>query len=316
MTDSSEGSLPSKTVLEVDESSAFSTPTKQQGEAQQARKNFTAGDDLILLRAANTVKPWEAPYGTANGVMKCFDQIARMCSDTPTFVKEKPGTSLRTRFDKLVKQFREAERASRRASGTSEEYEERDVLLQDIVQRMDGWKSLREEEKQYERAKRDGIEASGALMRRLAMGELEDELHADSQSGDEDVDPDRVFPATEASSPSSGQKRGVLSAKGRSRKTTKSEKMHAVTDAIAIAIEGMAGGNAEKYTYLNIRLNFEKEEAAKKRQHEEMMEKRREDAERAREERLLSAERTRENFMMQMLQVALRHGNNNGSEPV
>ncbi|KAE8955833.1 hypothetical protein PR001_g31949 [Phytophthora rubi] len=92
--------------------------------------------------------------------------------------------------------------------------------------------------------------------------------------------------------------------------------MHAVTDAIAIAIEGMAGGNAEKYTYLNIRLNFEKEEAAKKRQHEEMMEKRREDAERAREERLLSAERTRENFMMQMLQVALRHGNNNGSEPV
>ncbi|KAE9034934.1 hypothetical protein PR001_g9531, partial [Phytophthora rubi] len=176
MTDSSEGSLPSKTVLEVDESSAFSTPTKQQGEAQQARKNFTAGDDLILLRAANTVKPWEAPYGTANGVMKCFDQIARVCSDTPTFVKEKPGTSLRTRFDKLVKQFREAERASRRASGTSEEYEERDVLLQDIVQRMDGWKSLREEEKQYERAKRDGIEASGALMRRLAMGELEDEL--------------------------------------------------------------------------------------------------------------------------------------------
>ncbi|KAE8952281.1 hypothetical protein PR003_g33523, partial [Phytophthora rubi] len=131
-----------------------------------------------------------------------------------------------------------------------------------------------------------------------------------------DVDPDRVFPATEASSPSSGQKRGVLSAKGRSRKTTKSEKMHAVTDAIAIVIEGMAGGNAEKYTYLNNRLNFEKEEAAKKRQHEEMLEKRREDAERAREERLLSAERAREKFMMQLLQVALRHGNNNGSEPV
>ncbi|KAE9161303.1 hypothetical protein PF004_g30870 [Phytophthora fragariae] len=78
----------------------------------------------------------------------------------------------------------------------------------------------------------------------------------------------------------------------------------------------MAGGNAEKYTYLNNRLNFEKEEAAKKRQHEEMMEMRREDAERAREDRLLSAERAREKFMMQLLQVALRHGNNNGSEAV
>jgi hypothetical protein len=173
--------------------------------------------------------------------MKCFDQIARMCSDTPGFVRDKPGTSLRTRFDKLLKQFREAERASRRASGTSEEYEERDILLQDIVQRMDGWKSLREEARQGERAKRDDIEASGALMRRLAMGELEDELHADSQSGDGDADPDREVPATDASSPSSGQKRGALSAKGRTRKTTTSEKMHAVTDAIAIAIEGMAG---------------------------------------------------------------------------
>jgi len=67
---------------------------------------------------------------------------------------------------------------------------------------------------------------------------------------------------------------------------------------------------------LNNRLDFEKEEAAKKRQHEEAMEKRPEDAELAREESLLSAKRAREKFMIQLLQVALRRDNNNGSDAV
>lgn len=100
-------------------------------------------------------------------------------------------------------------------------------------------------------------------MRRLAVGELKDELHGNSQSGDEDIDPKREYSAAVASSPSSGQKRGASSAKNCTRQTTTSEKMRAVMNAIAVAIESMAGGNAEKCTYLNNRLNFEKEEVAK-----------------------------------------------------
>ncbi|KAF4046030.1 hypothetical protein GN244_ATG01533 [Phytophthora infestans] len=59
----------------------------------------------------------------------------------------KDGPALRTRFDRLVRMFREAQRASVRASGTTEEYRERDVLLQAIVSRMGNWKELADEEK-------------------------------------------------------------------------------------------------------------------------------------------------------------------------
>ncbi|KAJ8563882.1 hypothetical protein ON010_g7465 [Phytophthora cinnamomi] len=34
------------------------------------RKNFTAADDLTLLRCVNLVRLWEAAVGIANGIMK------------------------------------------------------------------------------------------------------------------------------------------------------------------------------------------------------------------------------------------------------
>ncbi|KAI9980668.1 hypothetical protein PInf_009971 [Phytophthora infestans] len=55
----------------------------------------------------------------------------------------------------------------------SPRYKERDVLLQDIVSRMDNWKELADEEKAKKRARNRGIETSGELMRRLATGEMD-----------------------------------------------------------------------------------------------------------------------------------------------
>lgn len=81
--------------------------------------------------------------------------------------------------------------------------------------------------------------------------------------------------------------------------------LHAVTDAITRVIDGMGGGNPEKYTYLNNRLEFEKEEAEKKRQHEEKLESRREKA-----ERVMAAQCARKTFMLQLLQVAFSRAGN------
>ena len=106
--------------------------------------------------------------------MKAFDTAAEKCRAVEGFVK-KEGPALRTRFDRLVRVFRAEQRASLRSSGTTEEHEERDVLLQDIVCRMDNWKEKSVQEKAKERSKIQGIESSGELMRRLAMEEVEDE---------------------------------------------------------------------------------------------------------------------------------------------
>ncbi|GMF44065.1 unnamed protein product [Phytophthora lilii] len=163
------------------------------------RKNFTALDDLILLRAVNMMKPWEAPKGTLNGIMKSFEKIACTCQKMNGFVQDKPGTALRTRFDKLVRQHRDAEVVAKRASGNVEEYNKRYRLLQDIITRMDDWNQRREDEKSLERAKSDGIEASGALMRRLAMGELEQELLGEDELEDNSKDTEESSSGTETS---------------------------------------------------------------------------------------------------------------------
>ncbi|KAJ0410007.1 hypothetical protein ATCC90586_000866 [Pythium insidiosum] len=107
----------------------------QTGESQsQARKKFSASDDLILLQIVNAFRPWRAPAGTANGVMKVFDDIATHCAKHKGFRVQKNGPALRTRFNSLVSQFRTDDCKSLRQSGTTEMFEERDALLQQIRQ--------------------------------------------------------------------------------------------------------------------------------------------------------------------------------------
>ncbi|KAE9047557.1 hypothetical protein PR003_g1020 [Phytophthora rubi] len=69
------------------------------------------------------------------------------------------------------------------------------------------------------------------------------------------------------------RKRAALNA---GRKTTKREKLKAMTDKIAASIEHMDREYTDKYGYLSKRMEFEKEEADKQRAHELMMEERRE----------------------------------------
>ncbi|EEY59805.1 uncharacterized protein PITG_12935 [Phytophthora infestans T30-4] len=67
----------------------------------------------------------------------------------------------------------------------------------------------------------------------------------------------------------------------------------------------MNKGNPEKYVYLNSRLQFEKYETKRMREHELKLEQQRQEAERARDERMQAAERDFEKFMLQLLEIAL-----------
>ncbi|GMF19479.1 unnamed protein product [Phytophthora lilii] len=134
---------------------------------------------------------------------------------------------------------------------------------------MDDWNQRREDEKSLERAKSDGIEASGALMRRLAMGELEQELLGEDESDDNSKDIEESCSGTEA-------------ALGRSE--------------------------VHKNTRTSVTGFGLREEADKKRAHDVMMEQRRQEAEMAREEGQLAAEREREKFMLKLLEMAMARG--------
>ncbi|KAE8916106.1 hypothetical protein PF003_g1004 [Phytophthora fragariae] len=251
--------------------------------------------------------------------MKAFDSVAEKCRAVEGFVK-KDGPAIRTRFDRLVRVHRADERSSLRSSGTTEEYEERDVLLEDIVCSMDNWKEKTEQERTMERAKIQGIETSGELMRRLAMDELRgDEEDADDSCAAGDgisVDAERVGhdsqctcspaePQTVGAKDNVGRKRAAPVGSRRSTKPSKREKLSAVRDSIAQAIEHTMSDPSAKYEYLRERLHFEREEAARRIE----LEEKRMLLEREREVRREAAEQRREQknqeFMMKLLQIAM-----------
>ncbi|KAI9998106.1 hypothetical protein PInf_002440 [Phytophthora infestans] len=190
-------------------------------------------------------------------------------------------------------------------SGTTEEYQERDTLLQDIVSRMDNWKELADAEKAKDRTRNQGIETSGELMWRLAMVEM-DQINdeEDDQGDDGDVSAAVGGDSTEQQSDESASRRssGEASVSGRKRaapcgarrvqKVSKREKLATVTDGIASAIERSIGDASSRYEYLRERLQFEGEEAFKRLEFDE----KRMAAEQDREARREAAEQQRERY--------------------
>ncbi|EEY68976.1 uncharacterized protein PITG_05131 [Phytophthora infestans T30-4] len=96
--------------------------------------------------------------------MKVFDDIAIHCRLEQSFGLKKPGTAMRTRFTNLVNQYKADQCQSMRKSGTTEEYAEREVLLQNIVTLMNDWEDKEAQRKEEQTAKQRGIERSGELL--------------------------------------------------------------------------------------------------------------------------------------------------------
>ena len=94
---------------------------------RRSKHHFKAQDDIDLLKLVLSDPPFKGKHGEVNqkwetllGKLK-WDVTARTLSD---------------RFALLVKQFKTSNSENLKKSGTEEEYTERDVLLQDIVDLM------------------------------------------------------------------------------------------------------------------------------------------------------------------------------------
>ncbi|RHY94773.1 hypothetical protein DYB26_005257, partial [Aphanomyces astaci] len=123
-----------------------------------------------LLKQVNLSKPCEAGNGK---VMVAWVEDCWEVNRIPGFKINKKPEGLKTRFDLLIKTHCEDEVASMRKSGTSEDYTESDLLLTDMKARMDDFDETAAARKDNVKRKIDSIENSGALMRRMAMGNLD-----------------------------------------------------------------------------------------------------------------------------------------------
>ena len=192
---------------------------------------------------------------------------------------------------------------SMRASGTTEEYDERVQLLQDIVSRIDDWKEDQNDKNSEIKEQKNAIESSGNTMRQYALGEL---CYGDSDDG-YSSDNSNIYE----------QKSGKRSrGENKNKKLTKRQRLDSVTSSISSGLASLHQQDIDKYKYLNNRLEFDKEEAEKNRCYQERLEIRKAEfemerirymaeIERQREERQAAAEALREEkrdkFLLEIL---------------
>ncbi|ETK94714.1 hypothetical protein L915_02280 [Phytophthora nicotianae] len=112
-------------------------------------------DEALLL------KPWEAVYGTTNGVMKSFDEVAKVCFMNDGFISEKQGPPFRTRFAHLLRQHQKNPLASMRVPGTTEGYKGREFLLDEIISRINDATELQGAQNREQHQQQNGIESFG-----------------------------------------------------------------------------------------------------------------------------------------------------------
>ncbi|GMF55205.1 unnamed protein product [Phytophthora fragariaefolia] len=242
------------------------------------RQKFAAVDDIVLLKAVNTFRPWTAAVGTSKGIMKVFEDIAIHCQLDESFGLKKPGTAMRTRFTNLVNQYKTDQCQSMRKSGTVEEYAEREILLENIVTLMNDWDDKEAQRKKEQTVKQKGIESSGELLRRLAKGEIVSEEDDNRSEGDiSERTTDEMAEAAERATasdsvdlftPNRRTTRGSSGVNsGRKKKITKRERLDVVANGITSALLEVNDGDKAKYTYKMERLQFEREQEEKKRVH-------------------------------------------------
>ncbi|KAJ3112781.1 hypothetical protein HK098_007942, partial [Nowakowskiella sp. JEL0407] len=96
---------------------------------------FNAAAHIALLRECINQKVWNIPHGQSNEVWN------RVLSNFHIAIRKEKGheqdettaANLQKQYNKLLATFKKNQIESLRASGTDEQYTDRDELLQDIV---------------------------------------------------------------------------------------------------------------------------------------------------------------------------------------
>ncbi|GMF36849.1 unnamed protein product [Phytophthora fragariaefolia] len=136
----------------------LSEPATPSSAKKVVRQKFAAITDGMLLRAVNAFQPWRAPAGTANVILKVFEDIA--------------------------------------VSGTVEQYQEGHKLLLDILTHTKDWEEKVTAENKITDTKQQAIESSGALMGLAICESIEDSDEGDEDTGGEGTDGTDITGAT------------------------------------------------------------------------------------------------------------------------
>ncbi|KAG9407141.1 hypothetical protein AC1031_001837 [Aphanomyces cochlioides] len=138
---------------------------------------FKAASDIDLLKEVIHIQPFDAHFGqTKSRWDEVGNHMMEIYGDKVTVV------GCRKRFDNLIHAFKQDAVKSLRASGTEEEYNERDQLLQDISDLMVENSVRRQAKKDEQTSKLCRRESDGEKIRSAALGKLKRALDKKDES--------------------------------------------------------------------------------------------------------------------------------------
>ncbi|RHZ32232.1 hypothetical protein DYB37_012664 [Aphanomyces astaci] len=144
--------------------------TESEVQASQRRKTafrFKGCTDVELLKEVIHVQPYEAPHGEVRKRWtEVTEHLQRLYGDGITV------NATRKRFDDLMTAFHANTMAALRASGTDEEYEEREQLLQDIHDLVDAASIQKQTDKEEKAKQNERRETNGEKIRDAAMSTM------------------------------------------------------------------------------------------------------------------------------------------------
>ncbi|KAJ3009487.1 UNVERIFIED_CONTAM: hypothetical protein HDU68_002645 [Siphonaria sp. JEL0065] len=143
--------------------------------------------DIALLKEVEQIQPYSAPHGKT---AERWEQVTARFNNACAFSdnKEASTKNCQARFTDLVKKFKQEEMESLRASGTEEEYSEREQLLTDLVDLMKEAEDAKSDKKRKKAADDDLREVNGAKIRDVATKRLKQKSTAADDNSDDDDD--------------------------------------------------------------------------------------------------------------------------------
>jgi hypothetical protein len=132
---------------------------------------WTTAQDLLLLRQAVTEDPWCAPHGKTSERQENIAKALRGVGGLPPDLKI---TAVVRRLALLEKAFDGEKIASLRSTGTDEEFAEREQLLEEMDEKRDMARKIKENKLEAKNAKEDLEKRAASDVRNMAMGMMDE----------------------------------------------------------------------------------------------------------------------------------------------
>ncbi|KAJ3117156.1 hypothetical protein HDU96_007819 [Phlyctochytrium bullatum] len=163
---------PPKPAGKIDGAEKKGKKAKQGTTAKTFR--FTPASDIALLKIVTYTQPWAAGHGKKASVWSSItDTLQEALKADQPLVEKVKSTAVQRRFEHLVTCFKQEEMESLKASGTEEEYGEREALLSGIVEMMRDYEEEKKEKTEKEKAETLKKEQTGEkIMRAAAAGQV------------------------------------------------------------------------------------------------------------------------------------------------